>query len=884
MEGYSMVSQDVGDDTFPLLLFTLSIRKSKSLLCPLTVNLMHKILSGENYINLAAQLDHDSDAENLLDFIPHWLHNYSLSNQDPAIVDMNRRARRFVLAVISRTHDVPLCNIPHDPVGYTLPLLLTILKNKPEPPVTSIANGMTIGLVSEILFREDYITLASQVNQLSDAINLLKFIMHMFGCYSLSNRDPAMKQRAGQFMSAVISKMRGEPPSNMPYDFYCSMLESLLYILNSREKRIGGLKRRGTRFILEVIAGIQGLPSSNSNIPDDSNTFHLIISILGDAKKRSSHISPHVIDEVLPALMYDILSLEDCADFVAQLDHTTPADATNLLDFVLDSDHIMFFEDFEDADANQRARLFVLKIMSKTYIEPPPNLDDLEDYAFPLFLYILCYHSPWVVVNDIVHPLVTDLWYHILSREDYINTVAQLDRASDAENLLDFLLAMLEYDLILNQHSSTLRPSIAIVYTPGSRYGGAIIVDLMCEILSREDYVNLVTRIDDPLDASKLLDFILDLLNHRASIQDATTADITRRARRFILKVISRMPIVPPSLIVTGVTIPSERDYIGGGGFGRVFKGKRRGKAVALKVLYKCDNQVAFCREALMWRSLKHKFVLPFLGIHEITNTTEPQFFLVSPYMKNGTLARWRKQANPPIAVIEERSRKPWNTSTQKAHFMEIFAGYSTSDALCYDADSLLQENVLLDDNFHVQIADFGLTRLSEATNTRSGALHLNFAAPELFGISGDDDDPSDDPSPRTQMSDVYAFGCLFYEIYYDSIPFAGKTDLQILTLVSRGVLPPRLDEQPLSDGAWNVIRRCWVREPLSRPRMNNVVESMIAMSQFVSPQINADDESLREELPPSSTPDSKEPDNPIALTSATNNNPTSPIKNEDVT
>ena len=87
---------------------------------------------------------------------------------------------------------------------------------------------------------------------------------------------------------------------------------------------------------------------------------------------------------------------------------------------------------------------------------------------------------------------------------------------------------------------------------------------------------------------------------------------------------------------------------------------------------------------------------------------------------------------------------------------------------LCYNVNSYLQENVLLDDNFHVQVADFGLTRLSEATNTRSGALHLNFAAPELFGISEDDDDPSNDPPPRTQMSDVYSFGCLFYEVRHN--------------------------------------------------------------------------------------------------------------------
>ncbi|KAF8324229.1 hypothetical protein F5887DRAFT_1147419, partial [Amanita rubescens] len=82
-----------------------------------------------------------------------------------------------------------------------------------------------------------------------------------------------------------------------------------------------------------------------------------------------------------------------------------------------------------------------------------------------------------------------------------------------------------------------------------------------------------------------------------------------RRVRRFILKIISKIPIIPPSMIVTGVSIPDDRDYIGGGGFGRVFKGERSGEVVALKVLYKSENQVPF---KMMWRSLKHKFILPF--------------------------------------------------------------------------------------------------------------------------------------------------------------------------------------------------------------------------------------------------------------------------------
>ena len=52
------------------------------------------------------------------------------------------------------------------------------------------------------------------------------------------------------------------------------------------------------------------------------------------------------------------------------------------------------------------------------------------------------------------------------------------------------------------------------------------------------------------------------------------------------------------------------------------------------------------------------------------------------------------------------------------------------------------------------------------------------------------------------------------------------------MTLVSRGNRPPRQDEPPLSDGAWELIEWCWVTEPPKRPRMKDIAEQMMAISQ----------------------------------------------------
>lgn len=67
--------------------------------------------------------------------------------------------------------------------------------------------------------------------------------------------------------------------------------------------------------------------------------------------------------------------------------------------------------------------------------------------------------------------------------------------------------------------------------------------------------------------------------------------EANRRARRFMFKVISKTPVIPKSMFITGVTVKVDVDCIGSGGFGLVFKGELQGKFVALKLLHKFSHR-----------------------------------------------------------------------------------------------------------------------------------------------------------------------------------------------------------------------------------------------------------------------------------------------------
>ena len=109
-------------------------------------------------------------------------------------------------------------------------------------------------------------------------------------------------------------------------------------------------------------------------------------------------------------------------------------------------------------------------------------------------------------------------------------------------------------------------------------------------------------------------------------------------------------------------------------------------------------------------------------------------------------------------------------------HGVSVLASNSQPVYLIFD-----QGNVLLDSDLSCKITDFGSSRHFETVVSRSTrALTINFAAPELFGLcikcgepqcNGCYEGDEKEHRGKTRETDVYAFGCLYYEVRFRFSP-----------------------------------------------------------------------------------------------------------------
>ncbi|KAG6807802.1 hypothetical protein H0H92_006368 [Tricholoma furcatifolium] len=259
---------------------------------------------------------------------------------------------------------------------------------------------------------------------------------------------------------------------------------------------------------------------------------------------------------------------------------------------------------------------------------------------------------------------------------------------------------------------------------------------------------------------------------------------------------------LPARYTLDGVTISDTREVVSGG-FADIYRGNVRGQLVCVKVIRPAGNtqddvRKGFMDEAILCGSLSHPNIVPLLGVY-FKGTTQ---WLVYPWMKNGDLVLYLK-------------RYPLSSRAQLLHDVTLGLRYLHERSIIHG--DLKGVNVLVDDSGKALIADFGLASISPS----SGGT-LMYKAPEIL----------DPEAYNTKESDVYAFGCLAYEVFAGKPPFGNLTAHLIVRKVMHGHRPKRpSDSSPswnawgLTEDIWALIERCWKADPATRPTIDVVMQ-----------------------------------------------------------
>ncbi|TFK36343.1 kinase-like domain-containing protein [Crucibulum laeve] len=260
-------------------------------------------------------------------------------------------------------------------------------------------------------------------------------------------------------------------------------------------------------------------------------------------------------------------------------------------------------------------------------------------------------------------------------------------------------------------------------------------------------------------DATALLNLLQKMI-----ARDVNDADTSRKARRLFIRLSQQADIILAPQLVSGLVLLNDGAPVSGGGYADIFRALYGDREVAVKRIRVHLNDKdpqkirrEFAKEAHLWYHLKHPYVLPFLGIDSELFTSS--LSMVSPWMKHGTIMDFRTALGPSNINIEQR-------------LFEIAEGLEYLHGEGVIHGDLRGGNVLIDDEWHAVLADFGLTIFSDAT----AATHetnprgtCRWMAPEL--LIPELTDLND--IRKTEATDVYAFGCVCLELYTGMHPFS---------------------------------------------------------------------------------------------------------------
>ncbi|XP_052877613.1 serine/threonine-protein kinase EDR1-like [Gossypium arboreum] len=258
-------------------------------------------------------------------------------------------------------------------------------------------------------------------------------------------------------------------------------------------------------------------------------------------------------------------------------------------------------------------------------------------------------------------------------------------------------------------------------------------------------------------------------------------------------------------------------ERIGLGSYGEVYHADWNGTEVAVKKFLDQDFSGAalaeFKREVRIMRRLRHPNVVLFMG----AVTRPPNLSIITEFLPRGSLYKILHRPHP---QIDEKRRI--KMALDVARGMNCL---HTSIPTIVHRD-LKSPNLLVDKNWTVKVADFGLSRLKHNTflSSKSTAGTPEWMAPEVLRNE-----------PSNEKCDVYSFGIILWELATLRLPWSGMNPMQVVGAV--GFQNRRLDiPKELDPLVARIIWQCWQTDPSLRPSFADLTVALKPLQRLVIP------------------------------------------------
>ncbi len=244
------------------------------------------------------------------------------------------------------------------------------------------------------------------------------------------------------------------------------------------------------------------------------------------------------------------------------------------------------------------------------------------------------------------------------------------------------------------------------------------------------------------------------------------------------------------------------RAEIGRGGFATVYQAldTSLNREVALKVLHpqmSADRSFVerFRKEARTLASLRHPNIVTIYEVSEV----EGRLFIAMELAHGPSLAQ----------AIVDRKHFPWADALAVLKPVSEALDYAHGQGVVHR--DLKPANVLLDAERGPQLTDFGFARLlgdSSASMSLSGGILGTpaYIAPEVWELD-----------TATPAADIYALGCIAYEMLAGTVLFPGKTPMQSMRAHDHGPQFPTTWPEDVPPGVDAALQVALARKPENR-------------------------------------------------------------------